>query len=75
MGPRRRLGAAPAQEVVGLEAASASAIESLSVGQQLRLSIVEPGSRATNVVEAVVRFREGNKLGVEFVEVVPDKPL
>ncbi len=60
---------------MGLEAPSASAIESLSVGQRLRLSIVEPGTRATNVVEAVVRFREGNKLGVEFVEVVPDKPL
>ena len=60
---------------MGLEAPSASTIESLSVGQRLRLSIVEPGARATNVVEAVVRFREGNKLGVEFVEVVADKPL
>jgi hypothetical protein len=60
---------------MGLEAPNATTIQSLQVGQQLRLSIVEPGSRATNVVEAVVRFRDGNKLGVEFVEVVPDKPL
>ena len=60
---------------MGLEALTASAIESLKVGDRLRLSIVEPGSRATNVVEAVVRFHEGSKLGVEFVEVVPDRPL
>jgi hypothetical protein len=60
---------------MGVEAPSASAIESLTVGQRLRLSIVEPGSRATNVVDAVVRFRDGNKLGVEFVEVVPDTAL
>jgi PilZ domain-containing protein len=60
---------------MGLEAPSASTIESVQIGQRLRLSIVEPGSRATNVVEAVVRFRDGNKLGVEFVEVVPDKSL
>jgi len=60
---------------MGLEAASDAIANSLKLGQQLRVSIVEPGSRATNVVDVVIRFREGKKLGVEFVEMVPDKPL
>jgi hypothetical protein len=60
---------------MGFEAVSQAVAESLQVGQQLRISIVEPGSRATNVVDVVVRSRDGKKLGVQFVEVVPDRPL
>jgi hypothetical protein len=37
----------------------------------MRITVLEPGSRATNVVEVVVHRRDGVKLGMEFVESVP----
>ena len=60
---------------MSLEAASASILESLPVGTRLRVSIVEPGSRETNVLVVAVRNREGSKLGMEFVEAIPNEPL
>ena len=60
---------------MSLESGSLLVAQSLEIGHRLRITIVEPGSRATNVVEVVLRYRDGKKLGLEFVEVVPDKPL
>ena len=38
----------------------------------MRISIVEAGSRETNVVNVVVRRLEGNILGMQFVDNVAD---
>jgi hypothetical protein len=60
---------------MSLNAASLPLAQSLEIGRRLRLTIVEPGSRETNVVVVAVRNRDGSKLGMEFVEAVPDEPL
>jgi hypothetical protein len=60
---------------MSLKAASLSVAESLEIGRRMRLTIVEPGSRETNVVVVAVRNREGSKLGMEFVEAAPGEPL
>lgn len=47
----------------------------LPSGRQLRITVVEPGSRTTNVLDVVVRKQDGSRLGMEFVDIVADKPL
>ena len=42
--------------------------QSLEVGRRLRVTVVEPGSRETNVLLVAVRHRDGSKLGLEFLE-------
>ena len=58
---------------MSLKAASLPVAESLSLGQRLRVTVIEPGSRETNVLIVAVRHRDGSKLGLEFVEALPDK--
>ena len=58
---------------MSLKAASLPIAESLDVGRHLRVTVVEPGSRETNVLVVAVRYREGSKLGLEFVEALPDE--
>ena len=53
---------------MGLLTSSLAVAQSLELGQRMRVTIVEPGSRATNVANVVVRFRDGKKVGMEFVE-------
>ena len=60
---------------MSLNAISLPVAQSLELGRRLRLTVVEPGSRETNVVVVAVRHREGAKLGMEFVDLVPDEPL
>jgi hypothetical protein len=57
---------------MGLLTSSLAVAQSLELGQRLRVTIVEPGSRATNVADVVVRFRDGKKIGMEFVEPTAD---
>jgi hypothetical protein len=59
---------------MGLLTSSLAIAQSLEVGRRMRITIVEPGSRATNVAEVVVRFRDGKKVGMEFVETTADNP-
>jgi hypothetical protein len=59
---------------MGLLTSSLAVAQSLELGQRMRVTIVEPGSRATNVAEVVVRFRDGKKVGMEFVEPSADDP-
>jgi hypothetical protein len=46
---------------------------SLPSGRQLRVTVVEPGSRTTNVLDVVVRQLDGDRLGMEFIRIIPDK--
>ena len=58
-----------------IKASSLPVAQSLDPGKRLRITITEPGSRATNVMDVIVRQRQGSSVGMEFVDVVPDKPL
>jgi len=60
---------------MSLNAVSLPVAKSLEIGRRMRLNVVEPGSRKTNVVVVAVRHRDGSKLGLEFVELVPHEPL
>lgn len=59
---------------MGLLTSSLAIAQTLELGRRMRITIVEPGSRATNVAEVVVRFRDGKKVGMEFVETTADNP-
>ena len=59
---------------MSLTAISPSIAQSLEPGRRLRVTIVEPGSRETNVLMVAVRHRDGTKLGLEFLEAVPGEP-
>ena len=58
---------------MNIEVASRAVAESLESGRQMRITIIEPGSRATNILKVTVRRREGNILGMEFVDEVSDQ--
>ena len=58
---------------MSLKAASEAIAQSLEVGSHLRVTVTEPGSRDTNVLVVAVRHRDGSKLGLEFLEALPDK--
>lgn len=58
---------------MSLKTASSSISQSLEVGRHLRISVVEPGSRETNILVVAVRHLDASKLGLEFVESLPDK--
>jgi hypothetical protein len=59
---------------MGLLTNSVAIAQSLELGQRMRITIVEPGSRASNVAEVVVRFRDGKKVGLEFAETTTENP-
>ena len=46
---------------------SADIADTLAVGKKLRITIHEPESRTSNILDTVVRHRKGLKIGVEFV--------
>ena len=46
---------------------SAQASEQLTVGRRMRITIIEPGSKASNTVDVEVRYHQGNAVGVQFV--------
>lgn len=60
---------------MSLKAVSLPVAQSLEMGRPLRITVIELGSGETNVVAVAVRHREGTKLGMEFVDVVPDESL
>lgn len=39
----------------------------LTPGCRVRLTILEPESRTSHTIDVVVRYRDGDKLGAEFV--------
>jgi len=57
---------------MNVEVTSLPFAQSLEPGRKMRISIVEAGSRETNVVNVVVRRLEGNILGMQFVDKVAD---
>ena len=52
---------------MNIEPASAEVAESLPSGRRLRITILESGSRVTNVVDVIIRRHSAGKLGMEFV--------
>ncbi|HJW98513.1 MAG TPA: PilZ domain-containing protein [Terriglobales bacterium] len=60
---------------MNIEASSPAVASSLPAGRRLRITVVEPGSRATNVVDVIVRACEGKLVGMQFVDLVADEPL
>jgi len=58
---------------MNLEEVPHEVARSLKPGQKIRITVLEPGSRATNVLDVVVRGNDGGKLGIEFVNIVPDE--
>lgn len=58
---------------MNLEGVPSDMGRSLKPGQKIRITILEPGSRATNVLDVVIRGNNGGKLGIEFVNIVPDE--
>lgn len=58
---------------MNLEVVPSDVARSLKSGQRIRITVLEPGSRATNVLDVVVRGNDGGKLGIEFVNIVPDE--
>jgi len=42
--------------------------ERWKVGEQLRLTVVEPNNKVSNTIDVVVRYRHGNDVGVQFCE-------
>ena len=41
----------------------------------MRITVVEPGSRASNVLDVIVRASDSKLVGMEFVDLVADEPL
>jgi hypothetical protein len=51
---------------MNIEVSSPEVAKSLAPGQRIRISIVEPGSRETNVMEVKIHRFDGSRLGMEF---------
>ncbi|MCU1310794.1 MAG: hypothetical protein JWO20_1919 [Candidatus Angelobacter sp.] len=41
--------------------------DSLSLGQRLQVTVMEPGTQTSNTIDVVVRYHDGEKIGFEFV--------
>jgi hypothetical protein len=50
-----------------IKPANRAVADSLSMGQQLQVTIMEPGSQTANTIGVVVRYHDGEKIGFEFV--------
>jgi hypothetical protein len=50
-----------------ITANSSEAAQSLEPGKRLSVTVMEPHSQTSNRIDVVVRYRDGNNVGVEFV--------
>jgi hypothetical protein len=41
--------------------------DSLTLGQRLQVTIMEPDSQTANTIDVVIRYHDGEKIGFEFV--------
>ena len=53
---------------MNLQAVSNSVAQAMEPGRKLRISVIEPGSRATNVVDVIVRQQINGNVGLEFAD-------
>ena len=60
---------------MNIEVASPTIAKSLPSGRRMRITVVEPGSRASNVLDVIVRASDSKLVGMEFVDLVADEPL
>jgi len=40
---------------------------SISLGQRLRVTVMEPETQTSNTIDVVVRYHDGEKIGFEFI--------
>lgn len=57
-----------------LEAGTTAIADELGIGRRLRLEVVHPGKERFRV-EAEVRYRQGDSLGVEYVGARAQSPM
>jgi hypothetical protein len=50
-----------------IQAHSAKVADSLSIGRKLQITVIETKLQTSHTIDVVVRHREGNYIGVEFV--------
>jgi hypothetical protein len=50
-----------------IKTASETLAGSFKVGDKLRITIIEPGSQASNTIDIVIRYIDKKVMGVEFV--------
>jgi hypothetical protein len=50
-----------------IQAHSGKLADSLSVGRKLQITVVETKAQTSHTIDVIVRHREGNYIGVEFV--------
>ncbi|MCU1285881.1 MAG: hypothetical protein JWO13_2231 [Acidobacteriales bacterium] len=41
--------------------------DSLTLGQRMQVTIMEPDSQTSNTIDVVIRYHDGEKIGFEFV--------
>jgi len=47
--------------------ATPQAVKKLTVGNRLRITVLEPRNKVSNTLDVEVRYQEGQALGVQFV--------
>lgn len=52
---------------IQVQADSVAVAQQLSVGQKLRITVVEPGPDTRHTMDMIVRSREGTTIGLEFI--------
>lgn len=50
-----------------IHAETTALADSMAMGSRHRVTIMEPGSQTAHTIDVVVRYREGDNVGVEFV--------
>jgi hypothetical protein len=50
-----------------IQTASQAETDTLNIGQELHVTVIEPGSQTQNMIDVVIRYKEKNMVGVEFV--------
>jgi len=50
-----------------IQALSQALVDTLDIGEELHVTVIEPGSQTQNMIDVVVRYKEKDMVGVEFV--------
>ena len=50
-----------------IQAPSQALVDTLDIGEELHVTVIEPGSQTQNMIDVVVRYKEKDMVGVEFV--------
>jgi hypothetical protein len=50
-----------------IEAATPAIAKSLHLGDRIAVTIMEPKSQTSNAIDVIVRYKDGQQVGVEFI--------